>query len=193
MVHSSDHPACSFCSSAFGFTCSCIGSCAQGKPPLSLRKGGGGTVVPFLPWLSWGQVPCSSWVGRVSRPSQHPELAPYSPAEPSWAHDLHEASKVSMGAARRVGTLARHRDHSASPAPLLGSGPRGAWLSFKMRHHLNAECFSAQPGLVPWGHAEMFAFKNLPPVSLDAFQPECSVRLGTIIGVTLSFSAKYNV
>lgn len=62
-----------------------------------------------------------------------------------------------------------------------------------MRHHFNAECFSAQPGLVPWGHAEMFAFKNLPPVSFDAFQPECSVSLGTIIGVTLSFSAKYNV
>lgn len=61
-----------------------------------------------------------------------------------------------------------------------------------MRHHFNAECFSAQPGLVPWGHAEMFAFKNLPPVSLDAFQSECSVRLGTIIGVTLSFLAKYN-
>ena len=78
-------------------------------------------MVPFLPWLSWGQVLCSSWVGRVSRPSQHPELAPYSPAEPSWAHDLHEASKVSMGAARRAGTLARHGDHSASPAPLLSA------------------------------------------------------------------------
>lgn len=78
-------------------------------------------MVPLQPWLSWGRVPCSSWVGRVSRPSQHPELAPYSSAEPNWAHDLHEASKASLGAARRAGTLARHGGHSASPASLLSA------------------------------------------------------------------------
>ena len=78
-------------------------------------------MVPFLPWLSWGQVPCSFWVGRVNRPTQHPELAPYSSAEPSWAYDLHEASKASLGAAWRAGTLARHGGHSASPASLLSA------------------------------------------------------------------------
>lgn len=173
-------------------------SCAEG-PPLSLRKAVRGTTVLFLPLLSWGQVPCS-WVGSRWQSLLSlgiPDLVSI------WAAPLF-LSRAELGlwlgwglqgspdAVGRATVIIR--SHSASLyAPAIGTvrvGLRGAWLSFRMRRHFSTESFSAQPQLASQCHAEIFAFKNLSGVSLDALQQESSVNVGIVIGVTLPFSAK---
>ena len=114
MVHVSDRPASSFCSSGCGITASCTDSCAEA--PSESEKGwqrycGATPALAF-----WGAgFPVPPGLEAVSRPGQHPELPLYSSAEPSWVCDLDEASKESPGAAGRVGILPHHQKSLGLP------------------------------------------------------------------------------
>lgn len=165
MVHVSDRPACSFCCLGFGITASCIDSYAEA--PSEFEKGWQRYygAIPALAFLGPAFLFLLGWkllAGPVSIRS-----CPFIPQQ------SRAGSVTWMRPPRRAQVLPGEwgycliiRSHSAFLCAPAVSAPglelRGAWLSCRMRHHFNAECFSAQPGLIPQGRAEMFTFTDLP-------------------------------